>query len=778
MVQSMRPKARGVWAVALVALLDVWLLAPCSWAGMKPEPQSLGSATAPRTPQLTLDVKEPLGLSRTHWPVTAGVPFPQGRVREVSSLHSTDGSAAMPVQARVLSRWPDGSARWALLDWQMDLSPSQERRVRVESGSPSPLSAARDVVAIKLRDAGDHFEIDTGPLQFAIPKTRFAIVENVRLNGAPVTSGPIVSFISRDGTPIAAPASVTPASVTPASVTPAAAPPTEVKVIDAGPLRVRIELRGHYAAGFDYVVRVDAFARQPFIRVFHSFEQHAPEPYTVVRQIGIDLPLALTGTIAYSAGGEGGVPLSGGVPRDGVSLVQEDNEAFRVGNTRRPGHAAGWVDLHDATHGVAVIGRYFWQEYPQGFQLRRTGLTYNLWAPEARPAKVGMGAAKTHEMVLLFHDKQVPTAALLAAIGQPLLARIDPQWIVSTGALRNSLSPSPATTGFLRELGAAYRRYQANADAERWDDSERVRCADVGVQAAGLERSRRGFYGMFNWGDWNFPGYHDTVKGCDAWGNLEYDMTQVLALAYAATGERPYYDGMVAAARHFTDVDHIYYSRDRPSFVGMNHPKNPLHFTFELGGVDLGHTWTEGLLSYYSLTGDTRSLDAARGIADFLVHRLGAGLSKGNPRQFGWPQIALVATYEATGDERYKRAAIEYARRGMAAHPADRPGTDRGGAWKMGILAEAIAYTHSMSGDVALREWLLRYAAAVYARGVPIDPRYFPAVAYVGRMAGRAEYTRAASAAVERLKFGNWAKPFTIAGRLGFSLLSTLTESP
>ena len=52
------------------------------------------------------------------------------------------------------------------------------------------------------------------------------------------------------------------------------------------------------------------------------------------------------------------------------------------------------------------------------------------------------------------------------------------------------------------------------------------------------------------------------------------------------------------------------------------------------------------------------------------------------------------------------------------------------------------------------------------------------AVAYVGRIAPQPQYTRAARAAVERLKFGNWAKPFTIAGRLGFSLLSQLRDAP
>lgn len=762
--------SRGRPAVILLAgvvLCGAVLACGGVWARTQAvrRPQSVATPGGPG--QLTLAVKESLGVARVHWPVTAGVPFPQGSVRDVSAVRLIDEHAALPVQARVLSRWPDGSARWVLLDWQVDLRAGQVRQFTVEPASGGAAPVTRAPGAVKLRDAGDHLEVDTGPLQFAISKTRFAIIEHVRLNGVPVTAGPMVSFFNVDGKRIDA------------------QPPREVKITEAGPWRARIELRGHYGSGFDYVVRVEAFANQPCVRVLHSFEQHSPEPYIFVRQIGIDLPLTLAGKAIYSAGVENDAPLSGEVPPGGFTLVQEDNEAFRVGasDTRRPGHAAGWADLHDATRGVAVIGRYFWQEYPQGFELRPTGMTYNLWAPGPPPAKVGMGAAKTHEMLLCFHDTHVPPATTLAALAQPLLARINPQWIVATQALRNSISAAAATSPFLRELGAAYQRTQANADVERWDDRGQVRCPAAGAadagHAAAVERPRRGFYGMFNWGDWNFHGYHDTTKGCDAWGNLEYDMTQVLALAYAATGEPAYFDGMVAAARHFTDVDHIYYAGDRPGLVGMNHPKNPLHFTFELGGVDLGHTWTEGLLSYYYLTGDTRSLDAALGIADYLVQRLRASvLLISNPRQFGWPQIALVAAYEASGDLRYKAAAIDYARRGMRAHPADRLVGKNGAAdWKMGVLAEGIAYTYSISSDPEMRAWLLRYAAAVRARGDAVDPRYLPAVAYVGRLAHQAEYTRAATAAAEHLRFGNWAKPFTIAGRLGFSLLSQPLQS-
>ena len=715
--------------------------------------QRAATAADPATAMTaTLTVTEPAGLARTNWPVTAGVPLPRGRVRDPQNLRLGDGTTSVPVQARILSRWPDGSVRWVLLDWQADLASRQTRSfaLRLDTQGPGTRAPSTPPTRVTLRETGGRIDVDTGLLQFTVLKTRFAMLDGVRLRGGPVIGAPVVSFLDIDGQRLAAQI------------------PESVKVTEAGPLRTRIELRGTYGGGFRYVVRLDAFANQPFVRILHSVENHRPEPYTRVRQIGIDLPLGFTGQSTYRVGIEGAAPVSGKLGAEGLVVLQDDNEAFRIGERRQPGHAAGWFHVGDAAHGVGVVARYFWQEYPQSFQARGRGLTYNLWAPEAAPAKMGTGAAKTHEMVFHFSDKAVPTPAAFDALREPLLAQAAPQWIVSTGALRNGLGASPTTQGFLRELHDAYVRSRRRSDTERWDDSGEVHCPST--ERPRPERPRRGFYGMFNWGDWNFPGYHDTTKGCDAWGNLEYDLMQVLALAYAATGDAAYADGMVAAARHFMDVDRVHYSRERPDFIGMNHPKNPLHFTFELGGVDLGHTWTEGLLSYYVLTGDDRSLDAARGIADYLVRRLRVGAVRGNPRQFGWPAIALVAMYDATAEERYRSAAIEYARRGMALHPPEAVGE-----WKMGILAEGVAYAHSVADETAMRDWLTRYATAVLGSG-RTDARYFPAVAYIGRVASRPAFVHAATAAATRLKFGNWLKPFSIAGRAGFAVLGQRGE--
>jgi hypothetical protein len=84
-------------------------------------------------------------------------------------------------------------------------------------------------------------------------------------------------------------------------------------------------------------------------------------------------------------------------------------------------------------------------------------------------------------------------------------------------------------------------------------------------------------------------------RGCDAWGNLEYDLTQVLGLDFAVTGNRQTWDAFVAAARHYRDVDVVHYAPGHEDWLGINHPHKVKHFAVESrNNVDLGHTWLEG----------------------------------------------------------------------------------------------------------------------------------------------------------------------------------------
>jgi len=56
---------------------------------------------------------------RRREPVTVGVPFPRGVLRDCEDLLLLDPSGtAVPYQVRVVDRWGDDSVRWALFDFQ------------------------------------------------------------------------------------------------------------------------------------------------------------------------------------------------------------------------------------------------------------------------------------------------------------------------------------------------------------------------------------------------------------------------------------------------------------------------------------------------------------------------------------------------------------------------------------------------------------------------------------------------------------------------------------
>src|SRR5262245_31958873 len=48
-------------------------------------------------------------------PVTIGIPFAKGTLRDPNSLRLSDSVEEIPLQAQVLAHWSDGSVKWLLL---------------------------------------------------------------------------------------------------------------------------------------------------------------------------------------------------------------------------------------------------------------------------------------------------------------------------------------------------------------------------------------------------------------------------------------------------------------------------------------------------------------------------------------------------------------------------------------------------------------------------------------------------------------------------------------
>jgi hypothetical protein len=704
---------------------------------------AMRSAQAAAAPvAVPLAVEERGGVPRRAFPASASVPFPRGRLARPAALWLAGSDhRPVPMQTAVLERWPDGSVRWLLVDFLADLPAGGRATYTLSEGKP-PRAAAGPRIRMDTRDGAR--TLDTGAITVTIPADGAALASGVVAGGRRL--GPIALPTLRIGSEDGERPS-----------------PGRVAVETEGTVRTELLLTGRYPRGVAYEARVAVFAGQPFLRLRHTITNLADALYAPVRSLALVVPGSFT---SATLGIDGGArPLASlGEPHE---LRHDDTTPVLLDGRSAGRHADGWAAATGDGLTATLVAPWFWQEYPKAFRVGAERLEVDLMAGSGAAIQFGTGAAKTHEVWVVVEgsDDKSPGGALAETLVAPLVALPAAGWVAASRALPGAVDPAaPDVQDFLARLAKSFAGYQKRVRTERWDDGPPVAC-----QERTAEHPRVGLYGDLNWGDWQFPGYRDRTRGCDGWGNLEYDLPHVLALAWAATGSRDFLATLVPAARHYGDVDVIHHAPGHPEWVGLNHPHKPLHFAFDAQQkVDLGHTWTEGLVSYWRLSGERRALEAARGIADALIPRVAKAH---NPRQFGWPMIALAAVHDATGERRYLDGLRAYADAAMAVY---RP-TPAAGDWKMGILADGLARVDAATGDERLRRWLVSYADALVAEPERwSDARYALPLGYLAGATRSERYAAEARRRVRTLRIGEWGKPLAAMGRTGFRLLAPL----
>jgi hypothetical protein len=699
-------------------------------------------------PAAALDVALPLvetaGVARRDAPATVSVPLPAGALRDAAAVHVVAGDRPVAMQPTVLERWPDGSVRWLLLDLLASVPADGRVRLALRPGS----AARAGGPAVTRHTGGGGQELDTGALTLTVPGDGAALATSVRAGGA--------TLVERIPLP----------ALTLAGGTVAPVPEGPPAVETDGPVRTELLLRGRYGSDVAYEARIAAFAGQPVLRLQLTLTHVGASRDVAIRGLALSVP----GAFASGAMGVDGASKRFTSLVDPHVLRQLDGERIRVDDDASEGSGDGWVRAAGDVAAVTLVARWFREEWPKQLAVSETSVQLDLLGGGDEPVALGRGAAKTFEAWIVVEPaaKAMPPAERAATLLAPLVGLPPAPWIVASSALPQSLAPDAAGAPvFLERLERAFRRYRARNDNERWDDGPPVPC-----EQRTAERVRTGFTGALNWGDWNFPGLRDRTKGCDAWGNLEYDLPQVLGLGWATTAERVWYDAFVAAARHYRDVDVIHHDPDNPDRVGLNHPHKMQHFAPEATqNVDLGHTWVEGLITHWRLTGEVRSRDAAIAMGDALAGRVAKA---SNPRQFGWPMIALGALAAATNEARYRDAAVQFAAQAIGAFPPTPAAAD----WKIGILADGLAYVEAVAPDAKRAEWLQRYADAYVAEPERwTDARYALPLAWLGAQRKDARYEDAALAVAATLDVGDWGKTLALNGRTGFRLLGPLAAA-
>jgi hypothetical protein len=282
-----------------------------------------------------------------------------------------------------------------------------------------------------------------------------------------------------------------------------------------------------------------------------------------------------------------------------------------------------------------------------------------------------LGLARTHEMFWVFlpdwpDDDQLERLA--ASVEEPLLPFVDPQYLDETEVLGR--------------LG--------------WKDRERFPLVEnyIDRKLDWIIRHRdhwARWWGMVDFGDvqsiyetlrsTTIPGQWLEFMGRHGWKNSEVDIPNHIMYHYLRSGDRRVFHFYEAMLRHQMDVDTIH--ANLPELETLGHQWEAGQWTrggqhrhaynHYAGGPNIGHTWNEGLVNYYFLTGDRRAYDVALEVGEYS---LGAPVGDVESSFDKWTKHTntklrfarsaanayrnALKCYEMTGEAQWKKEALRW----------------------------------------------------------------------------------------------------------------------
>jgi hypothetical protein len=571
---------------------------------------------------------------RRREPVTFGVPFPPGTVRDAAGwCLVSDSGTARPAQTRVLETWPDGSIRWMLVDGHVDCPAGGDGRVRLEilandgGVAPPPIS---------LRQTADAVIVDTGAARFTLRTGSASLFDSVDTDNQPAIDAATSGIIVTDAAGVAHRATTTGVSVT-----------------ESGPLRVRVTVNLQLPSGplseLSLQARLDFFAGLASVRcalrVRNPRRAEHPGGFWDLGDAGslfvkdLSLTIALPATDTPSAvlasiesGGpwlELGAPMEVYQDSSGGENWQSTihiNRERRVPNQFRgyrlrsaQGEHAGLratpvVRLTAGPVAVAAAVPKFWQNFPRAIEADAAALSVRFFPGQYGDLhEIQGGEQKTHVCTLSFGDDAV-TDRPLDWCRAPLIARAEPAWYLSAAAVPFLGSDDPGHAALIQP-------------AVDGPDSF-VRKREVVDQ-----------FGWRHFGD--VYGDHEAVRQTGPMPlvshyNNQYDPIAGFIYQFLRTGDARWWTMADELAQHVTDIDvyhtdrdksaynhglfwHTYHYGDADTSSHRTYPRAALG-RIHGGGPSAEHTYTTGLMLYSLLTGDQASRDAALELAEFVVN--------------------------------------------------------------------------------------------------------------------------------------------------------------
>ena len=606
----------------------------------------------------------PWAFEQRGLPLRCSLPFPEGAINDPTDelAFTNESGEDLAAQWTTLSRWKDGSVRFALMDYAADVVPPRttlKYRLTRKQGS----KAASPTTGITISETDGRLTVDTGRLSWSFSKLHFAFAESITSHGqhwAPTRVGDMAVMDAAG------------------QIYRASRGQYKLTIEQQGRHRVVLLMEGDYqnptGRFLNYKVRWHFVAGSSQVLMLHTLRNREPGrtgqavrrawlegqldlgPKTIRRvlhtmrtvntlQAPVDIPENVDLDTRHDST----------LIRNIASLRQDPNDICEsvkhASDMAMQNSCDALLDLHEPGVG-GMLMKFAYPDAAREAPLRLASedcrfeidffpeiehqppYATNPQSPAIEPVVLGEGMGKTRPVLFHFHDDSLPARDLfhisnaishLGVVPVPRDMYREAKFADVHLTLKPQRNKYPVLESKIDTLLAAQWAYDwpVATGWKNWGDEigARGRCPEFGVK--------------------QFINNEEDYLYCrmlDAW-----------RLGQPVGG--------ALQAQHLMDIDFIDYSPD-PARDGAVCPHSTEHTN---GEVYPSHQWCQGLLYYYLATGDMEALRIAKRIGDNLIWWITGPRSDSmtySGRESAWPLLGLAALYDVTGDERYRDAGM------------------------------------------------------------------------------------------------------------------------
>lgn len=566
--------------------------------------------------RIRIAVENECDFSREKEPITGGIPIPfeENLVNTDSLVLYDTNNNAIPCQFIPLAWWPGkDKIKWVLLHFQADAPAEDISYYYLELHAKNTVTQVTKPTEIKPIANKDNnvITVDNG-----IIKTAFHESSN------PYLFGIYPRLVTTDDI-----------ELTPGQI-------TDATIDETGPERAVIKLSGPYVdqdnneSSFTYSIRVEFYRNKSYFRLFNTIISLENGAELADASLIISQAKSLKDRSEAAIYNQNGKRLKS----ENIRLLQDSPCDVYISENHnqeeRNQRFQGWVTCEKASAAV----RFFWQMYPKSMEADNNETRIGLLPKISRvkdsfmPAqqitncyKFGEGEARTHEIMIYLHDKNSESKDIwkvFAGFNNPIVPTAPWEWYVNSKTLGD----------------LTVRDYENFPEFEQFVDDS--------LNMILNRREKLNSYGDRNFGD-------DQMAAPGLWNNCEYDYPHVGVLQFLRGAGKKWYDCFaLPAARHLLNIDFVNAGKNS----GLIFPHSAWHNT---AAPKLGsHSWLQGILEYFLVSGDYQARDFAKLCGDRWSHNiLNDSQIEGTERGVTWPIISMLALYQVFAEPLYMQAA-------------------------------------------------------------------------------------------------------------------------